>query len=943
MKTVFPTRYSLLTISLLCALHPAYAQQSEAEREVEKIQVLGSNIKVNQDTGALPVTALSAEDIANTGAMSGAELLAELPQQGEVNFSSERVVGGVNDARGDVSSINLRGIGTGNTLTLLNGRRLVLHPGTQSENLVPVTTVNSNTLPVRGLKRLEVLRDGAAAIYGSDAVAGVLNYVLKDDYEGAEINFQYGKTADSDQNRFNLTGVGGWYFNDGASHLTISGGLYQRDPLMASERPYSASSDLREYPGLPEEFVGDTQLDNRSTSSPWGEFRSASLKTFHIQPDTMSGCEKDLGNGLCADKGSLGRDLRYDFNRDRSLSSEVDRFNLYALFNHQLNDDTELFAEALYYKAKAKRTRERRNNLTSQRFTVAANAFYNPFGEAVTVRRYRPVDAGLRHIEVDDYSYRLLTGLKGAAGDWDWESAVLYSKANTLDSANRINTTLFQQAVNSTEQSTAYNIFNGADPANPNSKDSTPNNQSIIDGFEIQVERESETALALADFKVSTPALLEMPAGDLGFAAGIEWRYESFSDVRSNYLNGNSPFVNVATGAINTGSSVVWGSSPTPDADGSRKVFSAFAEFAIPLLEDLPLVERLDMQLAARYENFSDVGSVLKPKVALSWQLNEMFQFRAAFAQGFKAPGLPQVVAKDISRVNTRSDPITDERQGVLEIRNGSDTLKPEESDSFSYGLVIEPTEDLTFTVDWWKIEQEDVVGILNSQTQILYDALLRSQGSSNPFVIRDSNLEIVQVNNDYTNLLPRTIKGLDLAVFWTLQSDIGKFKFKVNAANLREFSQGVDEVTAAVLAAQQAGNNAIKFDGDNVNITGTGDLMRRNGLPEWRYNASISWRYKAFGAGISYKHVTDFEDTSLNYTKNDELINYVVDSWSTLNAYVNYRFDEDSALGNTRITLGAKNLTNEEPPLADETFGYNSSVHSARGRYLYLNLNKKF
>ena len=169
---------------------PINTDVQKQEASVERIQVTGSNIRGMQDTGALPVTMMSSEDIDGLGLSSGAEILAELPQQGAVNFNSERVVGGVNDARGDVSSVNLRGIGTGYTLTLLNGRRLVLHPGTQAENLVPVTTVNSNTLPVKGLKRVEVLRDGAAAIYGTDAISGVVNYVLDDKYTGGELQAQ---------------------------------------------------------------------------------------------------------------------------------------------------------------------------------------------------------------------------------------------------------------------------------------------------------------------------------------------------------------------------------------------------------------------------------------------------------------------------------------------------------------------------------------------------------------------------------------------------------------------------------------------------------------------------------------------------------------------------------------------------------------------------------
>ena len=962
-NTIFKHKLTHLSLCVITALASQSAMAREEapanpEEKIERISILGSNIKVNHDTGALPVTALSSDDIESTGAITGAELLAEIPQVGEVNFTSERVSGGVNGARGDVSSINLRGIGTGYTLTMLNGRRLVLHPGTQSENLVPVTTVNSNTLPVRGLQRVEVLRDGAAAVYGSDAVAGVINYALKDDYEGSEINLNYGESQGTSLNQLNISGATGMYFNDERTHLTLSGGYYNRDGIMASERPYSASEDLREYSAVPEDFIGDSQLMNASSGTPWGEFSSSTLGTFHLQPDTMSGCEDSdsRGNpttaintpGVCVDRGSMtgssSYDIRYNRNSARSLSSDVMRANVYGLLNHEINDDMELFVEALYYQAEADRTRERRDNLSSQRFTVAADAHFNPFGEEVTVRRYRPVDAGLRKVNVEDYSYRVLTGLRGYYDDWDWETAVLYSKANTLDSTNRISTTLFQNAINSTDASTGYNLFNGGNVSNPSEGDSTPNSQSVIDGFQIQVDRESETELALWDFKVSRGDIFELPAGDVGFAAGVEYRYESFFDIRSDFLNGNSPFMDIVGGTTNTGSSVVLGSSPTPDAGGSRNVFSAYTEFAVPLLEGLPGVERLDMQIAGRYEKFSDVGDIFKPKVALSWIVNDFIQARASYAEGFKAPGLPQVVAKDISRVNTRSDPIFDARQGVLELRNGSDKLKPEESENISYGLVIEPTEGLTFTIDWWNIKQEGVVGLLNSQTHILYDALLRSQGSSNPLVERDAEGEITFVRNDYSNLLPREVGGLDFSFSYDLDTDAGDFKFRVNAAKLTKFEQGVDDITAIVLAAQEADNDAVKYNGEDVNLSGTGDLVRQNGRPEWRANASIGWRMEQWGAGVKYKYISDFEDTSLYYDNDaDERITYVVESWSTVDAYVNYRFKTDNILNKTRVTFGVRNLSDKNPPFADQAFGYNSSTHSNKGRYFYLNVNKKF
>ena len=231
MKEITKNRHKLkhLSLCVITALtaQTTFIQQANAEEaakvaEIERISIIGSNIKRASDIGALPVTALTEKDIENTAAMSGDELLRSIPQIGAVNFGGATGNGGVNDARGDVASINLRGVGSGNTLTLLNGRRLVTHPGTQSENFVPVSTSNSNTLPVSGLRSLQVLRDGAAAIYGSDAVAGVVNYQLKDDYEGNQVKLSYGGSEGTSLDETTFSYLTGFDLNEGRSHLTAS-------------------------------------------------------------------------------------------------------------------------------------------------------------------------------------------------------------------------------------------------------------------------------------------------------------------------------------------------------------------------------------------------------------------------------------------------------------------------------------------------------------------------------------------------------------------------------------------------------------------------------------------------------------------------------------------------------------------------------------------------
>jgi iron complex outermembrane receptor protein len=941
----FKSNRTLLGLSIVAALSGTspglYAQttNSEQEAEVEKIQVLGSNIRVNRDTGALPVTIMTAADIEDTAAMSGDELIRSIPQVGEVSFGAATGNGGVNDARGDVSSINLRGVGSGNTLTLLNGRRLVTHPGTQSENFVPVSTVNANALPVSGLRSLQILRDGAAAIYGSDAVAGVINYQLNDDYTGNKVSLAYGSSEGTSLDELTFNYLTGFDFNEGKSHLTASLSIYDRSGMMATERAYSASHDLREFPGLPEEFIGDTQLDNRTTATPWGDFQSDALGRFHLQPDTNSGCVTALDGGICADSGSFPRDLRFDRGTTRSLVSDVDRLNIYTYLLHDFGNNIELFSEVTYYSATAKRTREQTPNLTAQRFTIAQNAVFNPFAEEVLVRSYRPIDTGPRNVEVDDTSYRILAGLKGDWKDWYWETAAFYTLAKTEDQANRVQASAFQAAVNNTNASQAYNIFTGGDINSPNAGDSSLNSQSVIDQFMVNVSRDSETSLASVDFKVSNSELWSMPAGDIGIAMGLEFRHETYEDDRDQLLDGSNPFVDQNTGVELSGSDVL-GSSPTPDSKASRDISSAFVELIVPLLDSGS--QYAEIQIAARYENFSDVGDALKPKVAIFYEPTEWLSLRASYAGGFRAPGLPQVSAEGVPRSNTLFDPVLDASYGIVDIRSGTTDLKPEDDTNTSYGLVLEPIKDLTFTFDAWKIEQEDLVGILPGSSHLLYDSLLRSQGSSNIAVIRDATTnEVIEINNDYLNLGVRNIEGIDFSVNYDWDNDLGKWSLGLNAANLKKFDQEADSISALLIAAQDAGDPSVPAD---RTVAGAGDLLEQNGRPKWRGRASLRWRLDQWGAGISANYVGNVIDTSTTATVDGEVVMLPVDSFMRVNLYADYRFRNKGFLKDSKLRIGIRNISDEEPPLADElAHGYFGSLHSNRGRYFHMSFSKDF
>ena len=974
-------------LSSACALASAGAiaqetEESEDVRELERVVVVGSQIVGSDVAGALPVTVLSADDIEVTGAASGDELLRAIPQVGDIIFGESEFTG-VNGARGDIGSINLRGIGTGNTLVLLNGRRLVLHPGTQVQDFVPVNTVNSQSLPVTGIERLEVLRDGAAAIYGTDAVAGVINTITQDDFEGFNVSFRYGGSEGTDLRELTGTLKYGINFNEDRSNFSVFANFLDREGFSALQLRNSSTEDLRGFfEGTP--FEGDTQLRNLSVETQFGEFRTLDGSQipglgdndFHIQPASLEACDGngtiDLGNGVCADAGtSIDTSLRLDRARYRELVGNTQRQNIMAFFNHEFMSGMEFFGEATYYHADYDREREAAQMLSSGELIVPATAFYNPFGVDLQFRDFRPLDAGPRRVEVENDSFRLLGGLRGDWGNWNWEGALLHSEAETTDRTNRVSNTLFQQAIARTTPD-AYNPFSGGD-VNDTNAPSTFNSQETINSFIVPVSRIGETSITLADFKLSSGSIYELPAGGLGIALGVEARHETFSDDRDDRLDGTIVFTDIVTG--NVIPSDVMGSSPNPDTDGDRDVFSAFAELAVPLVSEemnIPLVHSLDAQLAVRAEDYSDVGSVAKPKIALSWYPHADFQIRAAYSQGFRAPNLEQINADNIRRVNGgREDWILCEATAraagvdfdvddacdsvsVESVRSGGPDLQPEENENFSIGLVYQPSfvDDLTFTVDWWRIEQEDVVGIFTDQNQISLDYLLRVQGSSNPNVIRlDPTAdeialytaaglapagEILEVRDQYVNLSPREFEGIDFGVIWGLDTDrFGNFDFKINAAYLEEAFQNPSTDAELLLTAIEEGViNSL------VDVQGAEDRVRQNGRPEWRGNASIVWRAGNWGAGAFYNYVGDVIDTSVT-GPNGEI--FEVDPFETISLYGQYTF-EDPFDGETRIRIGARNITDEDPPIADEfASGYFPSLHSNRGRYWYVDLRREF
>lgn len=963
------------------------AEEQPAETE---IVVTGSRIEGSRVAETLPVSVLNEDRIAATGSISGDDLFRSIPQAGDVQFQEARTTGNLNDARGDNASINLRSVGTGNTLVLVNGRRMILSPGTQTENFVPVQTANTNSLPVGATRRVEVLRDGAAAIYGADAVAGVINVVTDDRYEGLRFDARYG-FADGTSEKTGAIKAG--IKTSSGGRFTLFGSYTRRTPLFASERPFSASENhMPALVGTP--WEGDTSFDNRSTSSPWGSFTTVPVTTvrqgtatltssgvFHVEPtaNTAAGCSSTVINGnLCLRSGVItganSRVLRYDENPDRTIRGGLDRINLFATFRQPIGA-VELFGEAGYYHAELDGQREQSAPISSAVITIPASNYYNPFGATtingvanpnrlagltgvpaaglpLRITTYRPVDTGPRTFTVTDDSFRTLLGLRGEWGNFKWDSAATYSWARTDDhTKNAISNTLFQAAL-ARSTPDAYNPFNGGSQTAFSLGDGTPNSAATIDSFLVDVHRISKTSLATLDFRISNSEIFNLPGGGVGFASGVEVRRETYEDNRDDRLDGTTTYTDSVTG-IRYGTDIM-GASPAPDVKARRTVVSAYAELAVPLISEdmnIPLVQSLDLQFAARDEHYSDFGNVFKTKVAGAWTLMDGIKFRSAWSQNFRAPNLAQFYSAGTQVANTRTDfaacrinPAT-ACTGVstLEVRAGNQSLKPENGTTFSAGVIMQPRRNLTLTLDYWSLRSKGVIGIQGAQNQILFDLLERLSGRSNPNVVRLAPVgtqvigTIDYVQDNYFNLGLRQLEGLDFGVSYDLRNTpLGNFNIDLNASKLLKYQQEASELQAQLIAANAAGTL-----GTGVTITQAGSQIQVNGNPEWRLSGNLTWKSGPVSAGVLVNYVGPVFDTGTAVVNGQF---YKLSSFTTVNTYLQYRAgDDQGALSGTRFRVGARNLFDKQPPLASSNYGFLGSLHDAVGRFVYFELSKEF
>ena len=970
-----------------------FAQESD-DANVEEVVVVGSQIKGASITGVLPVTVISSEDIDALGIDSGDELLDNIAEFGQNTFNQVDFNGGYNASRGDVGAFNLRDIGTGNTLTLLNGRRLVTSPGYQTEAIlggtIPVMTTNSNAIPSYGADRVEILRDGASAIYGADALAGVVNTVLKTDFVGTKVRFKTGAYDGfgATDHKMSLT----WGKDFGKTNVSIYFDLYDRERISGYEDPKWLNQDARIYPGLGryEDTAWDNSKSWRQTNAAgyYGVWHGPALSTYWgVEPLSASGCTSssgaqrsdvyyDASGKTCIDPqtgSSSSYRAYYNTPGLNDMRPDLERQNLFVFVNSELPSGVETYTEISAYHSLAQQNKWPGTTLgagpcastgtCTQPYLVPASNYWlnqltNSKGEKFVDNYPEIKTLGIykarhrfdtpRGYDSHRTTLRFVQGFRGNIGDWDWDTAVVWSQAKSKqNNTGRQSMTLLDHmlALNNDQ---AYNPFAG-----PGVNDETP--------FTVTITRDNYSSLYMWDLKLSNGNLFEMPGGSAGMLVGFEARKESYVDGRDPRIS--QPYYEVPVGPqagldFPLISDVV-NSSATPASAGGRTTYSAFVEMA------LPIHSMIDAQIAIRTEDSNDYGEATVGKFAVGFTPIEQVTIRASASETFRAPALILINEGFLGRSSTTDDALLNLAYGgdqlnysMQRITEGNPGLTPELGENSSIGAVIEPIENLIITVDAWKIETEDTIGAFGMTNAVLLDALIRAEGgptqcSGNPNVQRgpyggpdaergtwDTSVvciagDVMSINEYYINADTRTIEGMDTSIQYSIDTKFGDFSARINHTHYDTYEQEAGGDAQRLSDAAQPGGLLENL----AEVRGVASLLGKDGRIEDKYTMKAAWKYGPYQVLLSGTYWGEFVEATHTQRINGVTTSWPVPEMTMLNLTLGYTFENG-----LRVRAAVKNLEDNRAPLVDEYIGmFWDNLHTDFGRNYSLELYKKF
>jgi outer membrane receptor protein involved in Fe transport len=877
--------------------------------KLEAVSVTGSNIRRLDVEKVLPVTVISKDAMDLRSAITPVDMLTALPQVTSVPLNE--TTQGSAGARGDIASVNLRGIGTSNSLVLLNGRRLVAHPTSGAVNY----TSNVNQLPTQGIAQIEVLRDSASSIYGSDAVAGVVNYVMRRDFRGTELKVRYGLPEHPGGESVQTTLTFGTDFAGGRGRFLVTADFLYRDAIYLKDRDFTANAD--HSASAPPPFNAATSTFNgASLTSFWPQVRvGTATTTTYFRP--VNGVPTFT---TVAPVRGVNNDSFININQFFIGSPRSTRDNLFSAVEYDLKNGITAFGDVSLYHAKSytQRTPISLNAPTTNRLApLAIDNPFNPFGS----RFYSPTGApnadGTARLtgtpqqtvlavtlinsllpdqtNVTSNLYRVVAGLRGKLGRWSWETAALDSRSQVVDkSPNYVRESLLDAALLRTD-ATAFNPFGytfkvsgGAVVADQPYK----NPKSVMDTFTWPFRRDGRSALSSVDARASGPLYSEW-AGDISLAFGAEYRKEKFSDLRPYYISINPP----NTPGLDPTTNDVLQFPPAPDSAGKRNVTSFYTETVVPLASpknNWVLLKSVEISASARYEKFSDFGKTTKPKVGLNWKPTNSVMLRASYSEGFTAPSLPMLYAP--FQYNTSALPgITDAYRapaiadGPYVIRTysfGNPALKPSVSRGKSAGLVLDVpfVKGVSVSADYWEIGQSDVIGQRSSQLIFDTDSLLLKAATAaqlaagktlaqvdlgsgtaaykgDPAVVRfavtpqdvtdfsrASNTSNGTVGRIFSISAPYLNLSKGYASGWDFGLNYASPRFKFGRLDLNS-----DWAYLRKSYTIQAAASGAPIVTERVNVGGSS---------RWRGTSTLSWRNGQWGAGVSAYYIGSFYDT---------------------------------------------------------------------------------
>lgn len=864
-----------------------------ANAQEDEIVVTGSFLKrQSQADLPSPIQTVGSEQIDAVGAKN----IADLTQTLTINTGAQNNPDAfTQNSTTGTSSINLRGLGLSSTLVLLNGKRQVLTATTTNDGLQFVDT--SSLVPLIAVDRLDILKDGASATYGSDAVAGVANFITYNSYEGVRLNGQYqtiAGTGDSDE--YLMQGLFGKNFERGNVMAAIS--YLERTPLTTADRRLSRPQDDTSALGNPGAYF---ILD--------GPF-AAPFAGLPIIDST--GCEEVGGDRqvLSPNAGGSGLDVGFcgfDFGDFFNLVAEEERLTGYVQGDFELTDTISLRLEGTYADNEAVRG----NSPTFpflQTAVVPTSHPNNPFGANVAFFGRAIGNGGnVSPNEITSETTRLSATLDGSYGDsGSWELSYTYGKNDyvvaTEDTiTNRFQCSLTGFTVNASTGGAcdATTLQTAADGStipvgqifNPfaTSFSSSPNSDAVLDFIIGTQVRTLESDLQVFE-GIITQDLWETDNGPIGIALGAQYREQTLSaDFDDISLNDNFGFI--------------IGEQPY---DGEQEVYALFGEMGIPLS---PIA---DLQLAIRYEDYGgSIGETIDPKIALLLRPTDTLSLRGSYSTSFRAPSVFQQEGQGTS-LNQVNDPVTGGTAFAAVRTQGNPDLDPEESETFNFGASWEPKPGLTIDVDYFSFEFTDVIIPENFQAIVNADP-------NGPQVVRSSAGTILQINSNYVNASSVETSGVDFKVEKEIDTD--------NAGTFVPFIEGT-----YILEYDLEDPLAGSVDGAgsrNFNNFGTS-------TPELRFNTGVGWQNGAHSANVFVRHIDSYDD--------DQNGGREVDAHTTLDWQYNLRVSDylDTEAGMT-FTLGMVNALDEDPPQVFTNGGFDSKVHDPRGQLTYIGLDLEF